>query len=110
MQSGGRVVSHLREVNETLCAASVPRKKEADTGVLPAHFENGGHKSGTRSFSCTSASVEGKIGNTDFTPAATRVTSQLPFRRSSEGALPTDTPPAQANQTPSVPVPGRCAR
>ena len=38
----------LREVNETLFAASVPRKKEADTGVLPAHVENGGDKSGTR--------------------------------------------------------------
>ena len=39
--------SHLREVNETLFAASVPMKKETDTGVLPAHFENGGDKSGT---------------------------------------------------------------
>src|SRR5262249_46406606 len=42
------LVSHLTEVNETLFAASVPMKKEADTSVLPAHFENGGDKSGTR--------------------------------------------------------------
>ena len=40
-------MSHLREVNETLFAASVPMKKEADAGVLPAHVENGGDKSGT---------------------------------------------------------------
>ena len=35
-----------------------------------------------RAFSCKSASTEGKNGNIDFTPAAYRVTSQLPFRRS----------------------------
>jgi hypothetical protein len=35
-----------------------------------------------RSFSRKSASAEGKNGNTDFTPAAYRVTSQLPCRRS----------------------------
>jgi hypothetical protein len=34
------------------------------------------------SFSCKSASTEGKNGNTDFTPAAYRVTSQLPFLKS----------------------------
>ena len=39
--------SHKMEVNETLFAASVPMKKEADAGVLPAHVENGGDKSGT---------------------------------------------------------------
>ena len=44
----GLSVSHLREVNETLFAASVPMKKEADAGVLPAHFEHGGDTSGTR--------------------------------------------------------------
>ena len=38
----------ISEVNETLCAASVPMKKEADTRVLPAHVENGGDTSGTR--------------------------------------------------------------
>jgi hypothetical protein len=42
--------SHLTEVNETLFAASVPMKQEADTGVLLAHFENGGDTSGTRWF------------------------------------------------------------
>ena len=36
------------EVNETLFAASVPIKKEAETRVLPAHFENASHISGTR--------------------------------------------------------------
>ena len=41
----------IREVNETLFAASVPMKKEAEASVLPAHFENGGDKSGTRGFS-----------------------------------------------------------
>jgi len=35
-------------VNEPLFAASVPMTKEADTSVLPAHFENSGDKSGTR--------------------------------------------------------------
>ena len=35
-----------------------------------------------KSFSCKSASAEGKNGNTDFTPAAYRITSQLPFRKS----------------------------
>jgi hypothetical protein len=33
-------------------------------------------------FSCTSASAEGQNGHIDFTPAAYRVPSQLPFRRS----------------------------
>ena len=42
--------SHLTEVNETLFAASVPMTKEADTSVLPAHFENGGDTSGARRF------------------------------------------------------------
>src|SRR5262249_41445689 len=37
-----------------------------------------------RAFSCISASAEGKNGNMDFTPAACRVTSQLPFRRSNK--------------------------
>jgi hypothetical protein len=36
----------------------------------------------TRPFSCKSASAEGQNGNTDLTPVAYRVTSQLPFRRS----------------------------
>src|SRR5262249_40552870 len=48
MQSGCRVASHLREVHETLFAAAVSMKKEADTRVLPAHFENGDDTSGTR--------------------------------------------------------------
>ena len=39
--------SQKREVNETLFAASVPMKKEADTRVPPAHVENGGDTSGT---------------------------------------------------------------
>ena len=40
--------SQKREVNETLFAAAVSMKKEADTSVLPAHFENGDDTSGTR--------------------------------------------------------------
>jgi hypothetical protein len=40
-------------------------------------------RASTRPFSCKSASAEGKNGNTDLTPAAYRVPSQLPFRRSS---------------------------
>ena len=32
----------------TIAEISVPMKKEADTGVLPAHVENGGDTSGTR--------------------------------------------------------------
>src|SRR5262252_8077718 len=47
MQSEGRVVSHLTEVNETLFASSVPMNKEADAGVLSVHLENDGDKSGT---------------------------------------------------------------
>ena len=42
--------SRKTEVNETLFTASVPMKQEADTRVLPAHFENGGDKSDTRWF------------------------------------------------------------
>src|SRR5215468_4325969 len=40
--------SRKTEVNETLFAASVPMKQETDTGVLPAHCENGDDKSDTR--------------------------------------------------------------
>jgi hypothetical protein len=39
-------------------------------------------KASQRSFSYKSASAEGENGNTDFTPAADWVTSQLPFCRS----------------------------
>src|SRR5262244_322576 len=36
-------VAYLKDlVNETLCAAAVPMKKEAETHVLPAHCENAG--------------------------------------------------------------------
>ena len=38
-------------------------------------------RASTRPFSCTSASAEGKNGHPDLTPAAHRVASQLPFRR-----------------------------
>src|SRR5215475_14046174 len=42
----------------------------------------GEKRASQRAFSCTSASAEGKNGNMDFAPAAYRVPSQLPLRRS----------------------------
>src|SRR5215813_2505428 len=51
MQTVTPLKSRKTEVHETLCAASVPMKQEADTGVLPAHCENGGDKSDTRRYS-----------------------------------------------------------
>ena len=50
------------------------------TGSSDGHTEE--KRASKRSFSCKSASAEGENGNTDFTSAAYRVTSQLPFCRS----------------------------
>src|SRR5262245_18832822 len=81
MQTVTPLKSRKTEVNETLFTASVPMKQEADTGVLPAHFENGGDKSDTRWLSTVGSDDKPRLSLLAEMSSIGERYVRVPFRR-----------------------------